>query len=91
MTVTAPTLSISAGAGRKVWPNFPDSREYAGHAGNLGVPHKVPSVQEAPGASPGAAAASVDASARRLAPGGWLHETLAIVASGFLATLRSLS
>ena len=28
---------------------------------------------------------------RRLAPGGLLYETLAIVASGFLATLRSLA
>jgi hypothetical protein len=29
-------------------------------------------------------------SSRRLAPGGWLYETLAILASGFLATIRSL-
>jgi hypothetical protein len=28
---------------------------------------------------------------RRLAPGGWLYETLAILASGFLANIRSLS
>jgi hypothetical protein len=31
------------------------------------------------------------ASFRRLAPGGWPYETLAILASGFLATIRSLT
>jgi hypothetical protein len=30
------------------------------------------------------------AASRRLAPGGWLYETLAILASGFLASVRSL-
>ncbi len=36
------------------------------------------------------AAAPAGASSRGLAPCGWLYETLAILASGFLATIRSL-